>query len=65
MRSLGTKSPENMSATANLNNQNTGIDMNQFTWGEKCKWTKSCDVFWEGVSDQDCGDKKAFEDWDP
>ena len=42
-----------------------GIDMNQFTWGEKCKWTKSCDVFWEGVSDQDCGDKKAFEDWDP
>ena len=29
MRSMGTKSPENMSATANLNHQNAGIDMNQ------------------------------------
>lgn len=42
----------------------SGIKMSDFSWGDKCKWTKSCDIFWEGVSDQDCSDKKAFDDWD-
>jgi hypothetical protein len=39
-----------------------GLDMNAATWEEKCKWTKSCDVYWEGVSNQDC-DGDAFADW--
>ena len=40
-----------------------GIDFSNITPKEKCQWAKSCDIFWEGVSDKDCGDKKAFDDW--
>lgn len=41
----------------------SGVDLSQYSWADKCKWAKSCDVFWEGVSDKDCGDRSAFNDW--
>lgn len=54
------------SAVKDMSPENTssGVDLSDVSWKDKCKWTKACDIFWEGVSDQDCGDKKAFDDWD-
>ena len=40
-----------------------GVELSKFTWEDKCKWSQSCDVYWEGVSDQDCADKNAFKAW--
>ena len=40
-----------------------GLDLASMPWKKKCKWTKSCDIYWEGVSNQDCSDPDAFGDW--
>ena len=44
-------------------NESSGVDLSKFSWPDKCKWAKSCDIYWEGVSDKDCGDKDAFSEW--
>lgn len=42
---------------------NKPVHVNKYSWKDLCKWTKSCDIYWEGISDQNCNDQKHFNNY--
>jgi len=40
--------------SANFSPYNPNVQLQNMSWINKCKWSKQCNVQWEGVSDKAC-----------
>ena len=45
--------------------QTTKVPVNKYSWKDLCNWCGNCQIYWEGVSDQNCGDSKHFSNYSP
>lgn len=39
------------------------VQFNKSSLPERCQWSKACDVYWEGISDANCGDMQHFNQY--
>jgi len=43
--------------------QDENVNFNRSSLVDRCKWAQACDVYWEGISDQNCTDTTHFSQY--